>query len=408
MKFWGMDKVEWNHVGAQDLAPLVRKAAQDLAQVRFLALAMFLWMPMAAFAQVNVGGLLDLEARVSGSDSKPYINGSPTAKPSLYVPNVRLFVDAPISENWAVFAMIQSDHYGSNTLNAPIFSLLQAQWMPFTDSDLTVNIGRILIPVGLISERYLSSENPLRHLPMNMEWTQRVDKKAGLLVGPRNYAVSPGLAFIYNRMYTQGVSVQGALNTVAEYHVAVALSAPSAFNESGEYDVPALMGRVVVKPAVWMRLGASFGHGAYMRKDAMNAPLGDADRESLKQTLFGVDATVDYRYLRVSYEYLDTRWDVARITLPGLFTTEDYLANSHMVELKADAPFHPGAYAALRYDRITVDSPVFATSPLQRLEIGIGKKFSRSVVGKLTFSRGWNEVNDLQDNVLGAQLSLGF
>lgn len=367
-----------------------------------------LLMANSVSAQVSVGGLLDLEARISGSDSKPYINGSPSAKPSLYVPNVRLFFDAPISENWAVFAMIQSDHYGSNTLNAPMFSLLQAQWMPFTDSDLTVNIGRILIPVGLASERYLSSDNPLRHLPMNMEWTQRVDKKAGLLVGPRNYAVSPGLAFLYNRMYTQGISVQGAVTDYAEVHVAAALSAPSAFNESGEYDVPAVMGRLVVKPAVWMRLGASFGHGAYMRKDAMNAPLSDDDRASLKQTLFGVDATVDYRYVRLSYEYLDTRWDAARITLPGSFTTEDYLAHSHMLELKADAPFHPGAYAALRYDRIAVDSPVFATAPLQRLEAGIGKKLSRDVLFKATFSRGWNEVNDLQDNVLGAQLSIGF
>lgn len=376
--------------------------------MKVLVAAVCLLIANPVFAQMNVAGLLDLEARISGSDSKPYINGSPSAKISLYVPNIRLFFDAPISENWAVLAVIQSDHYGSNTLNAPIFSLLQAQWMPFTDSDLTVNIGRILIPVGLISEQYLSSENPLRHLPMNMEWTQRVDKKAGLLVGPRNYAVSPGLAFIYNRMYTQGVSVQGEVGEFAEVHVAAALSAPSAFNESGEYDVPAVMGRVVMKPTVWMRLGASFGHGAYMRKDAMNAPLSDEDRASLKQTLFGVDATVDYRYLRVSYEYLDTRWDVAQITLPATFATSDYLASSHMIELKADAPFHPGAYAALRYDRIQVDSPVFATSPLQRLEIGIGKKFTRSIIGKATFSRGWNEVNDLQDNVFGAQLSLGF
>lgn len=361
-----------------------------------------------AVAQVNVGGLLDLEVRVSGSDSKPYINGSPSAKTSLYVPNVRLFFDAPISENWSVLAVVQSDHYGSSTLNAPFFSLLQARWMPFTDSELTVNIGRIFIPVGLTSERFMSNENPLRHLPLNMEWTQRVDKKSGLIVGPRNYATAPGLAFIYNRMYTQGISVQGAVTEFAEYHLAAALSAPSAFNESGEYDVPAVMGRVVFRPAVWMRLGASFGHGAYMREDAMNAPLSDGDRAALKQTLFGVDATVDYRYIRLSYEYLDTRWDVARITLPGTFVTSDYLANSHMVELKADAPFHPGAYAALRYDRVMVDSPVFATSPLQRLEIGIGKKFTRTVIGKATFARGWNAVNDLQDNVIGAQLSLAF
>lgn len=361
-----------------------------------------------AVAQVTVGGLFDLEFRMSGSDSKPYINGSPSTKPSLYVPNVRLFFDAPVSENWSVFAMLQSDHYGSNTLNAPFFSMLQAQWMPFTDSELTVNIGRILIPVGLTSERYLSNENSLRHLPLNMEWTQRVDKKMGLIKGPRDYATAPGLAFIYSRMYTQGISVQGTVTDFAEYHVAAALAAPSGFNESGEYDVPAVMGRLVVKPAVWMRLGASFGHGAYMRKDLKNAPLSDDDRASLKQTLFGVDATVDYRYLRLSYEYLDTRWDVASITLPSTFETSDYLGSSHMVELKADAPFAPGTYAALRYDRVTIDSPVFPISPLQRLEVGIGKKLTRSIIAKASFARGWNEINDLQDNVFGVQLSVGF
>ncbi len=365
-------------------------------------------MPIAAFAQVNVGGLVDVEFRISGSDSKPYINGSPSAKPSIYFPNARLFFEAPISEEWSFLAVLQSDHYGSSTLNNPFFSLMQVSWMPLTESDLTVNFGRIIIPVGLTSERFLSSENPLRHLPMNLEWTQRVDKKAGLLVGPRNYAIAPGLAFVYNRMYTQGVSVQGSFTDFTEYHVAAALSAPSGFNESGEYDLPAVMGRVVVKPAVWLRLGGSFGHGAYMRKDAMNAPLSDDDRASLKQTIFGADATVDYRYLRLSYEYLDTRWDVARIISPVTFITSEYLASSHMIELKADAPFHPGAYAALRYDRVEVDSPVFATSPLQRLEVGIGKKLNRSTTAKATFARGWNEINDLHDNVFGIQLSVGF
>lgn len=376
--------------------------------MKFFLIAIVLFIPTPAFSQVTVGGLMDLEFRMSGSDSKPYINGSPSTKPSIYVPNIRLFFDAPISENWSVLAVVQSDHYGSNTLNAPFFSLLQAQWFPFDDSDFTMNIGRIVIPVGLTSERFLSNENPLRHLPMNMEWTQRVDKKAGLLTGPRNYATAPGLAFIYNRMYTQGISVQGDITDFAEYHLAAALAAPSGFNESGEYDMPAIMGRVVVKPAVWMRLGGSFGHGGYMRKDAMNAPLSDDDRASLKQTILGVDASVDYRYVRLSYEYLDTRWDVATITLPGSFVTSDYLANSHMVEMKADAPFHPGAYVALRYERMMVDSPVFNASPLQRLEVGIGKKISRSIIAKATFAKGWDEGSDLEDNVFGVQLSVGF
>jgi len=214
-------------------------------------------------------------------------------------------------------------------------------------------------------------------------------------------------------MYTHGVAAQGTVADVVEYHVALATAAPSSFNEAGEYSMPAVMGRIVYQPAVWMRLGGSFGHGAYMRKDPKNDPvLSDSDRESLTQTVLGGDITLDYRYVRISYEFMKSDWKMVaidRTVVPNTASyTWTYPAQSHMLEGKIDAPFHPGLYAAFRFDRISVRNYAYALGALQRLEFGIGKKLNQSVTAKATYTKGWDEGPDLKDDVFGVQLSVGF
>jgi len=144
--------------------------------MNYLLIIFLLLMASPAFSQVSVGGLMDLEFRMAGSDAKPYINQTPSTKPTIYFPNARVFVDAPISNEWSFLAVLQSDYYGSKTPHPLFLSLAQVTWMPF-EADFALHAGRIVIPVGITSERFLSSENPLRHLPMNHEWGMRVDKK---------------------------------------------------------------------------------------------------------------------------------------------------------------------------------------------------------------------------------------
>lgn len=371
--------------------------------------ASMLLITASAQAQVNVGGLMDLEFRVSGADSKPYVNGSPSAKPTLYFPNARLFVDAPIDAQWSFFAVLQSDHYGSKSLNPPFFSMLHVTWAPF-DADIAFHAGRIIIPFGLTSERFLSSENPLRHLPLSHEWTNRVDKKAGLSKGPRDYALAPGTTFVYSRMYTHGIAVQGSYG-ILDAHLALTQSAPSGFNESGEYATPAFVGRVGLTPLTWARVGASFGHGAYMRKDPKNEiQLSDADRASLTQTIYGVDATIDYRYLRLSYEYLHSTWLAADIdkqtVVPGAWAEVEIPAHAHSIEAVWDLAAVPGLHMASRYDRMTVGG--VTSGEFERLEAGFGYKVSRSVTIKTTYATARNQGRDLADDVFGVQVSITF
>jgi hypothetical protein len=360
-------------------------------------------------AQVTVGGLMDMEFRMSGSDSKPYVNGSPSPKPTLYMPNARLFVDAALDDAWSFFAVLQSDHYGSKTLNPPIFSMMQVTWTPF-DADIAFHAGRIIIPFGLTSERFLSSENPLRHLPLSHEWTTRVDKKAGLTKGPRDYVLAPGMTFVYSRMYTHGIAMQGTFGML-DAHLALTQNAPSGFNEGGEYATPAFVGRVGLTPLTWTRVGASFGRGAYMRKDPKNEiQLSDADRASLIQTIYGVDATIDYRYLRLSYEYLRSIWLAAdidkQVVVPGAWVEVEIPAYAHSIEVVWDVAAVPGLHMASRYDRMTIGG--VTSGEFERLETGFGYKLTRSVTVKSTYARARNQGTDLADDVFGVQLSITF
>lgn len=364
---------------------------------------------VTAQAQVTVGGLVDMEYRRSGPDSKPYVNGSPSTMPTLYVPSARLFVDAALDGNWSLFAVLQSDHYGSKSFNPPFFSLMQVTWSPF-DADIAFHAGRIIIPFGLTSERFLSSENPLRHLPLSHEWTTRVDKKAGLTKGPRDYVLAPGMTFVYSRMYTHGIAAQGSYGKL-DAHLALTQNAPSGFNESGEYATPAFVGRVGLMPLTWARVGASFGHGAYMRKDPKNdIQLSDADRASLTQTIYGVDATIDYRYLRLSYEYLRSTWLAADIDkqngVPGAWVEVEIPAHAHSIEAVWDVSVIPGLHLASRYDRMTIEG--VTSGEFERVETGFGYKLTRSVTLKSTYAWARNQGTDLADDVFGIQLSISF
>lgn len=361
--------------------------------------------------QVTVGGLMDLEFRMTGSDSKPYVNGSPSPKPTLYMPNARLFVDAPLDDEWSFFGVLQSDHYGSKSFNPPFFSLMQVTWAPF-ERDVVFHAGRIIIPFGLTSERFLSSENPLRHLPLSHEWTTRVDKKAGLVTGPRDYAAAPGMTFVYSRLYTHGISMQGTFGML-DAHLALTQNAPSGFDEGGEYDVPSFVGRVALTPVVWMRIGASFGHGPYMKDDVMNRDvLTQAERESLTQTIIGADATLDYGYVRVSYEYMRSTWKTVEIRRDAAPPTTSAVwsvpADAHSLEAVWDVSAWPGLYAAARYDRMTVHRYAAGVGAFGRLEAGLGYRLSRAVTAKATYAAARNQGNDLDDDVLGLQLSLSF
>jgi hypothetical protein len=374
-------------------------------------------------AQIQLGGLADFELRKGGSDSSPYVNQTPNNKWTIYTPYIRLFANANISENWYVSSVLQSDYYYGTELNAPFFSVINVNWMPVEDSDFTVTIGRFLTPYGAYSEQILSSDNPFVHLPLTHSSGLPVSPQLGLLSAGVDYDEElPRLTMIYQRMYSQGISIG---NTVGEsewlrYDLAATLAPVSAYFETSQYNTPSFTGRLAVHPKVWGRLGFSFSSGPFMFPESVEASLPDADPTSFRQTSFGTDFQVSYHYYTFLIEYNWSRWEAPYIDETGTVTSENMNASVNHISGEAvfNFPFFVGGYAGIRYEQIISGDLSTGSGPYssgetwtydrERLEFLLGYKLHRDITLKTSYLYSTDSGPDLDDDVFAMQLSVAF
>ncbi len=359
--------------------------------MRFFIILILIGLPVAATAQVEWSGSAEIEYRKYGAEAHPYRNATPAGDVALYLPSVRLAADVPLNDQWSFTAVAQTDYYGQSAAHPLFIGLAQVSWWP-TESGPTVHAGRIIIPFGRTSERFLSTETPFRHLPLTHEWTTRIDKRYGYTGGPRNYGVAPGLTVVYQRQYTHGLAVQGGVEQWRlAYHVAMAHRAPAGFADTG-FERQAFMGRLTWEPVLGLKVGASGAHGPYMKPDDVNAMLGD-DLANYDQTAWGLDAEFAYKYLSVAGELIRSRWEAPVILMSGVLLDDDrvYTTWHRSVEGLLDLWMLPGFYVAGRYEEMEFPD-------LKRWEAGIGWRLDRNIRLKVT---GRNEG-------IGAQLSVSF
>jgi hypothetical protein len=396
-------------------------------------------------AQVAVGGLIDLELRHGGKDSKPGLNQTPKSGTNLYTPNLRLFVDGQIDPQWGVTAVLQSDFYARTDLSPVFFSMLAIRYQPWLDKSLVLSAGRLIIPFGSYSNRFLSNENAYRHLPLTHEWTLPVDKMIGYTMGQRSYESFPGMTMIYNRMYTQGISVSGILgeNRPLEYDLLWGMAAPSGFYEYSMYGMSAVMGRVVWQPFISTRIGLSGGYGPYMKPATQNDMIAKKDLGDYKQVVLGADLEFSYRYVILRLEYLNTDWSAPHIerntqmwthlpTLEYNSTGEwklvknevNFASNTYSAELEIRVATVPGLTLVSRFDYATfnkiymqyvwdgrglvVRSPYTSYPDLFWFEGGINYTINRNVLLKVTYMRPTNNDISMDAQTIGAQLSVSF
>lgn len=387
-----------------------------------------------AFAQVQIGGLADFELRKGGTDSSPYVNQTPGSKLSLYTPNIRLFINGNISQNWFMNLALQSDYYNSDELSSPFFSVLNLNYAPESDSDFMVTIGRFITPYGIYSERVLSSDNPFVHLPLSHASGLPISKRVGFLNGGTyNPQISQylydedetGLTMVYRRMYTQGIKISGNIGEaeLLSYNLAVTLAPASTHLEYGQHDIPAVTGRISLKPVVWAQLGFSLSSGAFLKEDTANDTLLAYDLSSYNQNLLGADLKFSYRYYTLLFEYNYSYWQAPYYD-PGSSTyatrstgeaTIDHISGEFMVNF----PFLVGSYAALRYETMNSgDIKTYSsystrnkktwTYDRERIEFVAGYKLQRNIILKASYLYSDDSGPDLDDNVFALQLSVLF
>tara|TARA_R110000868_G_scaffold408293_5_gene691025 strand:+ start:60039 stop:61277 length:1239 start_codon:yes stop_codon:yes gene_type:complete len=393
----------------------------------------------STLAQISVSGLTDFEFRFSGEDSSPFINQTPAGGLSLYTPNIRLFLSANLSDQWFVNSVLQADHYKGEELSSPFFSLMNINWSPNFDSEFIATAGRFVLPYGSYSNSFLSNTNPFVHLPMSHSVGLPVNNTFGHLkddiYNPLAITEVYGenqklLTMVYQRMYTQGIKVSHTIgeNKWLSFDLAATLAPASSHLDFGKHDEFAKVGRVVLQPVIWAKLGVSYSKGTLIVGDAISDSLLVYNLSSYPQILKGADLTFNYRYYTILVEWNQSFWK-APFYDPETSTSDNPRTGKATIdhistEFVYDFPFLVGGYAALRYEKMLegeieiysrdegfnkVDQSFNSwTYNRQRFEFVAGYKLQRNILLKASYLFSDDEGPNLDDDVFTIQLSVLF
>ena len=397
--------------------------------MRKLLLVLFTFYSILSNAQqITWSGMVDFEIRKGGANSNLLLNQTPNNNWSLFIPNARIITTVELNNKWWLNSTLQSDYYGQKKMNDVFFSLLNINYQPFKKNNLTFQAGRIIIPFGYNQNTFVAFENPFANLSLESSWNLRVDKSIGYIPsGALSYETNPGQSIIYQRRYTQGLSVFGTLgkDRILEYNLAVTSAPISGFSELSQGGNPSVIGRLVFQPIIWAKIGASYTHGGYMiREKAKNAVLTDNALASFNQTAYEFDLTLSYSYFEITGQYLINEWNAPYIYTPTGSTSLDYIsinrlaATHQLVQAKANLPFLVGSYLAVRYENMSFNELTFPflgindktpwTAATNRYEIAFGYKINKNIKTKISWLDGRNKKGDRDDFVFTTQVCVSF
>lgn len=369
-----------------------------------------------AMGQVKIGGEAAFELRKGGADSAPTVNQTPNGKWLVYAPSLRLFINAPISDNWFVSGALQSDYYRGSRSDV-LVSSLNINWMPSESLKLTA--GRFATPFGRYDELLLSSQNPFVHLPLSHVWNMPVNQQRGYFFGNSSYEGTPGLSLVYRRLYSQGIKISGVTsNEVLQYELAATLTGVSSYTDIGEQNRPALIGRLELRPVIWNKIGFSFGWGPYLLDDPVNDVLSDEKRADYLQKIISAYTEFSYHYYQLTLQYTFNRWDSPWISETGRLI-EEHINNDvehYLAKFKMRFPFLVGGYGAVRFERyipkeITLDSQNITGKPSpnkNRFEFVMGYQINRNLLLKASYLLSRNDGTEIKDDVFAVQISARF
>jgi hypothetical protein len=212
------------------------------------------------------------------------------------------------------------------------------------------------------------------------------------------------MPILYDSCWNLGLTAFGSGDRW-EYNIGVGRGTPSTMKASTN-DGFQVIGRIGVKPAVGLRLGASGAYGPYLVLGTPGLPPG-ARLEDYSQRIFGFDLEYSVGHLLFFSEFVRNRWDSPFIP-EGLANTSWYLEWKYT--------FWPGLYGAIRYSGMRFDEISNGKggrqtwdTPGRRVESGIGYRITRMARFKLVWQHNYFE-GETQERVdlYAGQLSVSF
>jgi hypothetical protein len=359
------------------------------------------------------------------TDDPGYFNDTSYGRSAMRLARLRLDVALRLGGRASVLAEGRADN-GEGVTVAALYLRLR----PFPERAFDIQAGRIPPVFGALARRTYGADNPLIGSPLAYQYltSLRGDSLPAtaddLLVmrgrGWRTrYTIGSavwdrGLPVIAGDRWDTGVEVRIG---VAPVSVTAALTQGtlSSPRVQDDNDGKQIAGRVEVRPALGLVLGASVARGEYLTREAGRALPAAPEGESYRQEAAGFDLEYSRGYWLVRSETVLSRWDIPQVQRPLL---TDRLG-SWGTFIEARYKIRPGLYTAARGDHVGFSRisgtlygglPTTWDAPVSRAEVGAGYSFRRNLLLKIAVQRNWRTgvAFGARESVAGAQVLFWF
>ena len=364
-----------------------------------------------AAAEFKFRGLLDLGlySSVDGRQLNRLTFGDSNLDPY----RLRLFMDARI--NPALEVHVQS------VLSEDIAQIradgAYALWRPIEGRDLSLEAGKIPLPIGVYAPRTYSDKNALIGEPLmyqyhtSLKWNvpaASIDAQVALAGQGQFDPSNPYLAVVEERWWDTGAAFLGS-RAPFEWSLAVMQGSPS-WPAAGEDNTPGqtVMGRLGLVPVPGLRIGVSAADGTWMPTFwKFVLPAGTRLRD-YRETSLMADAEFARGPFELRGEGVQRRWET--------YASGDLDVKSGYAEARYSLA--AGAWLALRGETLRfadVTTSAAVTRPwdddVDRFEAVVGYRFTQDVRAKLGAQRTrrhpWNAAR-IDTDLLIAGLSIRF
>ncbi|MDZ7292865.1 MAG: hypothetical protein ONB44_23850 [candidate division KSB1 bacterium] len=360
----------------------------------WINLSTFVFLQATSLAQMNLAGRMEVvwidaqEGQPGEEPSENIVNhGEPT-----FLWRLRIYLDMPVSERSSIFSDLRLEPEGLQVDFAAIRLFLNAA------RTVSVQAGVLGTPIGNVTPRRSSKDNPLINLPAMYDYRTQLPGEAAFDYQAlrSNRGTGKGLRLLNLGAYSPGAAILVSWWDRLDLNFGVFNYSPS--NPYTAYSQLNLTQRLGCRPLMGLNVGFSLSKGAYRRP----AP----ERPDPQQLLYDVDFSYERGHLSIFGEAVWNRWD-------SPVDDNRFKARGYYLETKYK--FHPHFFVALRVASLQFNAIRFPDGierawedDLRRYEWGLGYYFARETLGKLVYQKNVTERVDIRDDYVALQLSSGF
>jgi hypothetical protein len=347
-----------------------------------------------ADGRVTLGGDV---AATFGSYDGGYFNYADYEHSQLRVLRMDLAASVRANDHVTVLGEVRSENV--DTLQA---YALYVRLRPWTTRAIDINIGRVPPTFGAFTRRIYAADNPLIGYPLAYQYltalrADAVPAHANELLAMRgrgwltyyslgNPTPDRGLPLASGSRWDTGIQLHAAAKAIEGTFAVTAgtLSHPLVKDDNTGRQ---MAGRVSLRPAVGLVLGASASRGPFLSDRAARGAVGDGRTGEFTQTAWGADVEYSRDYYLVRAETVFSRYVLPSVQTPVI----DEPLTAMATYLEGRYKLRPGLYTAARMDWLRFSEITGSAgrttweAPVTRIEVGGGYAIQRNLLLKVAY-----------------------